>query len=74
MSTDAAPEALPLIQVVHGSPSAQELGIVVALLAAAGDGPAPEPEHPASSWSAPEARLGRMAPGRGGWRRSALPR
>jgi hypothetical protein len=71
--TVAEPEP-PVLRVVHGSPTDEEIGVLVAVLSAVGEGGgAPEPE-PASRWAAPSARLAANGPGRGAWRFSGMPR
>jgi len=67
--------APPVVRVDHGDPSPEDLAVIVALLGAAGGDPAEEAPPPASRWSAPTSRLGGgMAPGRGNWRFSGMPR
>jgi hypothetical protein len=76
MSTDAATEAAPpVIRVLHGDPTAEEIGVVVALLSAMGGGDdGPAVARAESRWSGPAARLGSTGPGRDGWRFSGMPR
>jgi hypothetical protein len=63
----------PLLRVVRGAPTDEELAALVAVLAAR---PAPEPAPPAavSAWRDPAARLGVTRPGPLTWRASARPR
>jgi hypothetical protein len=66
----------PVIRIVRGNPTPEELAaLVTVLLAAAGSG---EPETPrtARGWSSPAARLRSPAygPKPGGWRASGMPR
>jgi hypothetical protein len=72
----AADPGRPLLRVVKGDPGDEELAALVAVVAAtaaarvASPGPAPR-----SQWSAPgRGHRPPLAPGRGGWRASALPR
>jgi Acyl-CoA carboxylase epsilon subunit len=64
----------PLLRVVSGDPSAEELAALVAVLASLG-GPAAAPTRRTPVWNAP-SRLVRSTrrSGPGGWRASALPR
>lgn len=83
MSPDATPQASPaghlgehsrpLLRVVSGSPSAEELAVVVAVLASRG---APAPEQPTFSLWSRHSRQVRPAlrPGFGAWRASTMPR
>ena len=72
MSEEAA---RPVLRVVRGDPTPEELAALVAVLAArSGDEPAPAPE-PRSLWRDPAALVRRpLAPGRGAWRASGLHR
>ncbi|MFZ1285843.1 MAG: acyl-CoA carboxylase epsilon subunit [Candidatus Phosphoribacter sp.] len=63
----------PVLTVLHGAPSPEELAVVVALLAAGGDG-SEAPVTAQSRWSAPSARLGSAGPARDAWRFSGMPR
>jgi hypothetical protein len=66
----------PVVRIVRGNPSAEEIAVLVAVLAAAGS--AGEPDEPPRErrWASPAARLRSPAYGTrtGGWRASALPR
>lgn len=69
---EAQPER-PLLRVVKGDPTAEELAALVAVVAASASGEEP-PRPPARPWSAPARGL--RAPvhaGRGAWRASGLP-
>ena len=68
------PEA-PVIRVLSGWPTDEDLAALVAVLSAASGGDAVPPPPAPSRWSAPGARL-RTAygPARGAWRASGLPR
>jgi hypothetical protein len=68
----SAPPAAPAVRIEHGDPTAEELAVLVALLAGMGGG-SPEPARPASRWSAPDVRLRSAAPGGGAWRFSGMP-
>ena len=66
----------PVLRVVRGTPTREELAAVVALVAAR-PAPAPEPSAPSepSRWASRAAALRRpLSPGPGAWRASALPR
>ncbi|MDQ3989441.1 MAG: acyl-CoA carboxylase subunit epsilon [Actinomycetota bacterium] len=66
----------PLLCVVRGTPSDEELAALTAVLAAAAShGPADTPPPRGSAWAAPAARLRTsLRPGPSAWRASALPR
>ena len=73
--TDDTRDQPPLL-VVRGDASAEEVAALVAVLqglaAASAEG---EPPKPRSEWSAHHRKVRTpLAPGRGGWRSSALPR
>lgn len=75
MSTDASTQlSPPVIRVLHGDPTPEEVGVVVALLSAAGGDTAPETPAAESRWSGPAARLRSAGPGRDSWRFSTMPR
>jgi len=66
----------PVLRLVRGNPTAEELGAVVALLAArsaSGGGVAEEPAPARSLWATPQLRTP-LAHGPGSWKASALPR
>ncbi len=71
-----APVERPVLRVVRGDATAEELAAVVALLAArAAAVPPPAPPAPRSSWGDPVLQLrAPLLPGPGAWRASALPR
>jgi hypothetical protein len=71
MSDDPAP---PLLRVVKGDPSPEELAALVAVLASLGGPSDPAPRR-TPVWNAPQ-RLVRATHrhGAGGWRASGLPR
>jgi hypothetical protein len=64
----------PLLRVVKGDPSPEELAALVAVIATLG-GPAASAPRRTPDWNAPR-RLHRLPhhPGPGGWRASGLPR
>ncbi len=66
--------AAPVIRILHGAPTREELGVIVALLSAMGGGRPAAAPAPTSRWAAPGVRLGQVAPGRDGWRFSGMPR
>jgi hypothetical protein len=65
--------AVPLLRVLKGDPTLEELAAVVAVLASLGD-PTTAPSPPTPDWNAPR-RLHRVVhpAGPGGWRASGLP-
>jgi Acyl-CoA carboxylase epsilon subunit len=65
--------AAPLLRVVSGSPNAEELAVVVAVLASRA---APAPVEPAWSLWNRKSRMVRpsLRPGFGAWRASTMPR
>jgi len=66
--------ARPLLRVVRGAPSAEELAALIAVVTARSPGGGTRPDLPRNSWNSP-ARLVRtpVSPGPGGWRASARP-
>ena len=77
MSTDGGPEHTgerPMLRIVRGDPTPEELAAVVAVLAAASGGEqSVGPAGPVPQW-APPARLMRPAVAPTGWWESSLPR
>ena len=70
---DATPVARPLLTVVRGEPTPEQLAALTAVLAArsaGGVGDAPAPDRPL--WARPQLRTP-LSPGRGAWRASGLP-
>ncbi|WP_331925824.1 acyl-CoA carboxylase subunit epsilon [Intrasporangium sp.] len=62
------------LRVLHGSPSAEEIAALTAVLAVvAGGASEPAPRRP-SPWSDPSWRLVGPSARRGGWASSSLPR
>ncbi len=71
---DETAAAEPLLRVVKGDPTPEELAALVAVLGSMGGGEAPAPRR-TPAWSAPRHR--HREPhhhGTGGWRASTLPR
>jgi hypothetical protein len=73
-ASDATEPAQPLLRIVSGTPTPEEVAALVAVLAASDGGDAPAPRR-TPAWSRPE-RLVRATHrhGPGGWRASGLPR
>ena len=73
MSDEGLAQAQPLLRVVKGDPTAEELGALVAVVASLGGPAAPAPRR-TPVWNAP-ARLQRrvLRHGTGAWRGSGLP-
>jgi hypothetical protein len=73
-SSSDTDEPTPLLRVVKGDPSPEELAALVAVVAFLG-GPATAPPRRTPEWNAPR-RLHRPPQhhGPGGWRASSLPR
>ena len=69
----AVPGDEPVIRVVSGNPSAEEIAVLVAVLASAGGDADPAPPARRSAWSDPRWRLIGPATRVGGWRASGLP-
>lgn len=64
----------PLLRVVNGDATPEEVAALVAVFAAL-RAPEPPPRRPAPEWSAPHRQVRRTLPhGPGGWRSTALPR
>ena len=73
-SEDASAAGRPLLRVLRGQPTPEQLAALVAVVAAratAGGDDAPPPTR--SLWSAPVLRSP-LSPGPGAWRASGLPR
>ncbi|HEU4489279.1 MAG TPA: acyl-CoA carboxylase subunit epsilon [Jiangellales bacterium] len=65
----------PLLRVVRGRPTDEELAALVAVVAARASSTAAEPAGPARTWAAYWRTVGAPPrPGAGAWRASALPR
>lgn len=67
---DASPPAAPMLRVVSGTPTAEELAVLTAVVSAAGTGDdAPVERVRRGGWSDPAALHRRqLAPGPNGWR------
>lgn len=64
----------PLLRVVSGHPTPEELAALIAVVTARSGAVAVPAAPPASRWSAPAGRLRRpLQPGPGAWRASGLP-
>jgi hypothetical protein len=71
-SSDTRAAASPLLRVVRGNPTPEELAALIAVVATRGGGePAREPVR--SLWARPSVRTA-LPHGPGAWRASALPR
>ena len=70
--TSPEPTAPPLLTVVRGEPTPEQLAALVAVLAARSGGAEPAPVAAAPLWSAPQLRSP-LHPGPGAWRASGLP-
>ncbi len=65
----------PILHVIHGSPTAEELALLTAVVAAASDGaPDQQPATRRGGWNDPAAmHRSQLYPGANGWRAAALP-
>jgi hypothetical protein len=71
---DGAAADEPILRIVSGDATAEEIAAVVAVFSALPTGSAPEP-RPVPAWSAHHRKVRTTLPhGRGGWRSSTLPR
>ncbi|GAA0229654.1 acyl-CoA carboxylase subunit epsilon [Cryptosporangium japonicum] len=65
----------PVIRVLRGVPTAEELAALVGVLAARSTAVASPPPRPRELWGRQEARIGApLVAGPGAWRASGLPR
>ncbi len=65
----------PLLRVVRGDATPEEVAALVAVVASLGSGGAEPPARRTPEWSANHRKLRRSLPhGPGGWRSSSLPR
>jgi hypothetical protein len=72
--SDEHPEQRPLLRVVRGDATPEELAALVAVVAALGDGAGEPARRRTPEWSAHHRKMRRSLPhGPGGWRSSALP-
>jgi len=68
------PDERPVLRIINGDATAEEVAAVVAVFAALGGGAEP-PRRRTPEWSAPHRKVRVTLPhGRGGWRSSGLPR
>jgi hypothetical protein len=74
MAAESDDQPQPLLRVVKGDATPEEVSALVAVLASAGGGEAPAPRR-TPQWSAHFRKVRTTHPhGPGGWRSSALPR
>jgi len=66
-------ENAPLLRVVRGDPTLEDLAAVIAVIAARGGAAVPPPAPIRSLWAAPILRTS-VPTGPGAWRASTLPR
>jgi hypothetical protein len=75
MTEEASSAAVPLLAVVRGMPTPDELAALMVVLASRATNPSSAGGARQSSWSAKSRRLrAPVRPGPGAWRASALPR
>ena len=76
MADDAPqPEQRPLLRVVKGDATPEEVAALVAVVAALGGGGTEPPQRRVPEWSAHHRKVRATHPhGPGGWRSSGLPR
>ena len=64
----------PVLRVVKGDATPEEVAALVAVIAALGSGPAERKPKPRSTWADPAHRMRTtLPPGPGAWRSSGLP-
>ncbi|MEI8056196.1 MAG: acyl-CoA carboxylase epsilon subunit [Actinomycetes bacterium] len=73
MSIDDESSSTPMLRIVRGNPSAEDVAAVVAVLSAAAAQPLNHKARKRSSWSSPHRTL-RQPLTTGGWHASAQPR
>jgi hypothetical protein len=74
LSGSAAPSSRPVLSVVRGEPTPEQLAALTAVIAArASAAPDDEPAAPPSLWGRPQLRRP-LPSGPGAWRASGLPR
>ena len=73
MSAPDTPPARPLLTVVRGEPTPEQLAALIAVVSARGGAAEPQDAPAPSLWARPVLR-GPLHPGPGAWRASALPR
>ncbi|MGH3979587.1 MAG: acyl-CoA carboxylase subunit epsilon [Pseudonocardiaceae bacterium] len=65
----------PVLRIVRGDPSDEEVAALTAVVAGLGSPSVPEPPRPRSAWADPASRLRvPLRPGPDAWRGSAMPR
>jgi hypothetical protein len=65
----------PMLRIIRGNASAEEVAAIVAVLALRTTAAAPAPSGTLSIWADKSRMMTEtVAPSRGGWRRSAFPR
>jgi hypothetical protein len=70
-----APQPVPLLSVLRGEPTSEELAALLVVLASRQLAQPAEPGKRPSLWSAPgQALHAPLFPGQGAWRASGLPR
>lgn len=77
MTAKTAPEgdSRPLLKVIRGDATEEEIAAIVAVLATMNRHQQPPPRRPTPEWSAPHRKVRVTLPhGPGGWRSSGLPR
>ena len=73
MSEEQSAQERPLLRVVRGNPTPEELAALVAVVSTRGTGGGdPEPAAAPSLWSRPQLRAP-LSAGAGAWRASGLP-
>ncbi len=73
-TTGPAADPRPLLRVVHGDATAEEVAALVAVLAGLGSDEPPAPRH-RPEWQSPHRSVRQtLSHGPGGWRASGLPR
>ena len=74
VSDPASDPDRPVLRVVKGDATPEEVAALVAVIAALGSGPAEEKPKPRSTWADPARRMRTTLPhGPGAWRSSGLP-
>jgi hypothetical protein len=66
---DAEAVSAPMLRVVSGNPTAEELAVIIALTTARSSAPEVPPSPPRGGWADPERTIRRIRrPGLGAWR------
>jgi acyl-CoA carboxylase epsilon subunit len=72
---DVTGDKAPMLRIVNGDATPEEVAAIVAVLSAVGGGSEAPAKRPAPAWAAPQRGVRRALPhGPGGWRASGLPR